>query len=238
MRFDIANLAAFQDDFLWAITTPTASYHPGLAIHRDTYFYGLLDGLCDIYEVSRKVLGDEAFKAFARDFIRAHPLSSGDRNAYGGQFGDCLQLHPHLPAAWLPDLARFELTLHQAHHARDAEPADFDALLKPDARVALHPSARLLSLSHDVKSLHSATLSGAEPPPVRAINCDLLIGRDREDVVLSLCLAPLEVDFINLVERKASLLLALEALDPSPDDMAILQTLLAGLVRHGLLITI
>ncbi|MEI9902905.1 MAG: DNA-binding domain-containing protein [Asticcacaulis sp.] len=86
MRFDVRDLATFQNDFLWAITTPTASYDPGLVIHRDTGFFGLLDGLCDIYEATRKALGDEAFKAFARDFIRAHPLTSGDRNAYGGGF--------------------------------------------------------------------------------------------------------------------------------------------------------
>lgn len=238
MRFDVRDLATFQNDFLWAITTPTASYDPGLVIHRDTGFFGLLDGLCDIYEATRKALGDEAFKAFARDFIRAHPLTSGDRNAYGGGFAGMLQLHPHLPAAWLPDLAHFEWALHEAHHARDAEPCVFESLMAADAKVALHPSSHILSLSHDVRALHAAGVAGSEPAPVRAAHGDLLIGRTPEDEIVTLCLAPLEVDFLMLVSRHRSLLPALEQLDPDNDDMPALQNLLAGLVARGLLVNL
>ncbi len=238
MRFDTSNLAAFQNDFLWAITTSTVSYDAGLAIHRDTYFFGLLDGLCAIYEATVKSLGDEAFKAFARDFIRACPLTSGDRNGYGAGLADFMQLHPHLQAAWLPDLMRFEWALHEAHHARDADPADFATLLMPQARIALHPSTRILTLSHDIKDMHAALITGSEPPAVRAIPCNLLIGRDRDETAVWLCLAPYEAGFIDLIVRHALLTAALERLQPNEDDMRVLQDFLARLVGRGLLITL
>ena len=243
MRFDVADLAAFQETFLDAITQPDKADHPGLSIHRDTWFLGLLGTLSETYEAGRTALGDGAFKAFARDYIRAHPLASGDRNNYGADLASFVAAHPHLPFAWLPDLLRFEWALHLAHHARDAEPAepaepaDFGALLAPEARVNLHPSARILSLDHDIKALHRALIDGTEPPPVRAFHCDLLIARDRDDVAISLCLAPYEAAFLDMVTRRHSLAEAIDRLQPNPDDMTILQALLARLVAAGLLIT-
>ncbi len=235
----LESLDDFQSTFLRRVTAPAPDEDAGMAVHQGTYFYSLLDGLVSIYEASHKLLGDQAFKAFARDFIRARALTSGDRNAYGADFADFLQAHPQLgDLAWLPDLLRFEWALHAAHHARDAEPCGFEALMAPDVKVALHSSAHILSLGHDVRALHATVVAGSEPAPVRASTCDVLIGRTPEDEVITLCLAPLEVDFLRLVRRHTSLLPALDHLEPGDDDMAVLQNLLAGLVTRGLLITL
>lgn len=225
-------LAEFQTDLLRRITDPAADDGPGLKIHRDTWFHGLLDGLVEVYEAAHRLLGDEAFKAFARDFIRARLLTAGDRNGYGGDFADFVQVHPALGALrWLPDLLRYEWALHVAHHARDVEPARFEALLMPDARIALHPSVSLLALNYDVKALHDGTTTTPRLQP-----CDLLIGRDLDDAVVRLCLAPYEADFLALVARHESLVTALDRLKPGQDDLSLLQNLLAGLVARGLLI--
>lgn len=220
-------LAAFQRDFLVAITAAEPPKEPGLKIHHDTWLLGLIEVLRESLPVTAEVLGDEAFNAFARDFVRSHPLRGGDRNGYGEGFADLLQVHPHLPAPWLPDLVRFEQALNHAHVAPDAQSCTFEDLLDPQARVVVHPSVRLLSLSHDVRNVAAGE--------VRPVTCDLLIGRDRDDEVVRLCLAPYELDFLELLGRHHTLAPVLERLDPSEDDMALLQTLLARLVQSGLL---
>lgn len=238
MRFDVSDLGAFQRDFLAAVTAPKASVHPGLKIHHDTWFFGLVDTLAAVYPATEAVLGTEAFRAFARDYVRTEPLRSGNRNGYSAEFAGFLTRHPHLDIGWLPALARYEYARHIAHGADDVTPATFEALLDPEARVALHPSARLVHLDHDIRSVHAAALSGQTLPPVPPVICERLIGRTPDDTVIDLCLAPLEAEFLGRLVREGSLAAALGALDPTADDMHLLQTLLARLVLHGLLITL
>ncbi|WP_035426720.1 hypothetical protein, partial [Asticcacaulis sp. AC460] len=74
------------------------------------------------------------------------------------------------------------------------------------------------------------------PPAVRSLVCDALIGRAPDDEILHLCLAPLEAEFLRLVVREQSLMTVLDHLNPTPDDLSLLQTLLARLVQHGLFV--
>ncbi len=235
--FDASNLARFQNDFIATVTGERPD-DAGLRIHHDTWFFGLIDSLIIIYPATHGLVGDDAFKAFARDHVRAHPLTSGDRNSYGGGFGAFLAAHPHLPFDWLPDLARHEYAIHEAQHAPDAEAAGFEALLDPAARVALHPSVRVTCFSHDIKPVYAAVLAGEPAPRVRTIACDALVGRAPDDDLVHICLAPLEVAFIAAIALEGSLAAALDTLDPSPDDLTLLQLLLSRLVQSGLLITL
>lgn len=236
--FDTRSLAAFQRDFLDAVTAVQAPDQPGLRVHHDTWFLGLIACLEDVYPATRTALGEEAFRAFARDYIHAHPQVGGDRNLYGSEFAGFLTRHPHMPLAWLPAMARYEWALHRAGCADDAQPCDFEALLDPAARIALHPSARLIHLDHDIKAAYAATLAGEAPPQVRSLPCDGLVGRDPDDDIVHLCLAPIEAEFLTLVVHEASLMTALDRLNPLPDDLSLLQMLLARLVQHGLFVTI
>lgn len=233
-RFDTNDLAVFQQNFLDCVTAaePTDD-SAGLAVYRGTYLHGLIDALLSVYEKTAEMLGENAFKAFARDYVRAHPLSCGDRNFYGATFSDFLAGHPQLRGlAWLADLARFEFAIHLAHNASDAEACDFEALLDPNGGAALHPSAQILTAAYDVRSLLA---SSAEPMIPRQVTCDLLIGRTQADEVIWLSLAGLEVRFLNLLNDTHSLFATLDALAPTEDDMTVLQTLLARLVENGLL---
>ncbi len=239
MRFDTRDLAAFQRDFLAAVHTPGKADSAALNIYRDTFFYGLLDNLSETYEITRKAVGDEAFRAFARDYIRAHPLTSGDCNSYGADFSDFLRGHPHLgDRPWLPCLARFEWAVQHAHHAADAPPATFEALLDPQGQVRLHPSVQVLATYYDVKAIYTALRDDGSAPDVWAIECQLLVGRTPQDDVVWLCLARIEVEFIGLIALSGSLASALDDLNPNDTDMTVLQTLLARLVQHGLLINL
>lgn len=230
MSFDVRRLAAFQADFLERITAPDAT--GALRVFHDTWFHGLLEGLTDVYPATRHALGDEAFKAFARDYVRSHPLTSGDQTSYGAAFPAFFETHPQAGAlAWLGDLARLEWAEHQAHHAADARACDFDDLLDPQARLALHPSVSPVTLSHNAEALR-----GAEPFTLQAVASRWLVGRDRDDDVVRLRLAPEDGDFLDRLVAQGALIAALEA--SAPDALPRLQTLLARLVQAGFLISL
>ncbi len=235
-RFDTDDLAAFQRDFLDRITAPEpADTSPAMAVYRANHLHGLIDVLLSVHEKTAEMLGENAFKAFARDYVRAYPLTCGDRNFYGATFGDFLAGHPQLgDLAWLPDLARFEFAIHRVHNAEDAEACDFESLLDPNSGATLHPSARILTTACDVRSLYARL---TEPLIVRPLTCHLLIGRTPTDEVVWLSLAAIEARFLDLLSQTRSLFVTLDALTPTEDDMTVLQTFLAKLVQNGLLIS-
>ena len=73
------------------------------------------------YRVVRELVGAPFFDAAVDAFVRAHPSTGGDLNVYGGEFADFLAAYPHardLP--YLPDVARLEWALDEAHRAADA----------------------------------------------------------------------------------------------------------------------
>lgn len=237
MRFDISDLAAFQQDFLTQVSTAQAhAADAALDIYRATYLHSLIDVVLTVHEKTAVMLGETPFKAFARDYVRTYPLTGGDRNFYGDGFGDFLAQHPHLgDLVWLPDLARFEFAVHRAHNAADAPACDFETLLAPDGLVALHPSAQVFASPYDVAGLYSAV---TEPLIVRSVQGLWLIGRTPADDVIWLPLVPAEAQFLVLLGETHSLFSTLEQMAPNDDTMTLLQTLLARLVSNGLLISL
>lgn len=215
---------------------PPSTASAGLRIHHDTWLFGLIAVLGERFGLSRQALGEEAFSAFARDYVQSHSLTSGDRNSYGQAFPDFLRNHPQAASLpWLADLAAFEGALDHAHHAHDAEACALESLMAPDAICTLHPSVSILRLDYDIKPLHAALLAESMCEAPAMIACDLLVGRTAGDEVISLCLAPLEARFLSLVAVHRSLFAALDALDPNAHDIQLLQTLLARLSQNSLL---
>lgn len=227
--FDTRSLRKFQQAFLNIVTgAPPADR--ALRVHHDTWFYGLIDALRAVYPVTEAMVGDEAFKAAARDYIRKHPLGTPCLNAYGNGFAAFLR---DRDPAWLTDLAAFEWAVHQAHHADDATPCGFDALLVPDSRCALHPSAQMLWLEYDVTALTAGATTTPELSPQ-----SLLIGRTPDDTVVRLPLNIVEAEFIARIGLHGSLFAVLEHMTPNDAEMGVLQALLARLVQNGFLISI
>jgi hypothetical protein len=227
MSPDVRPLGRFQAAFLDRITAPDAAGR--FRIFHDTWFHGLLDGLIDVYPATRQALGEEAFKAFARDYIRSHPLKSGDQTSYGAAFAVFFESHPQAGAvAWLGDLARLEWAEHHAHHAADAIPCDFGDLLDSDLRIALHPSVSSVRLAHNVDALR-----GSEAFTLDRVDSRWLVGRDRNDEVVRLRLTAEDSPFADGLVTHGALIPALDA--SPPDALPRLQTLLARLVQAGFL---
>jgi hypothetical protein len=235
MPFDIRDLTNFQADFLAALNATEIPESPALAVYHATCLYGRIDVLSATYKMTLKALGGDAFKAFARDFVRDHMATSGNMTTYGASFGDFLNHHPHSPD-WLPDLVRFEWALHQAHHAKDATPCDFSDLLEPANPIALHPSVQILATGFDTATLYTAVRDDAPLPETGAKPHVWLIGRTPMDDVIWQSITPYEADFISRIAETRSLLIPLEHITPTKDEMPLLQAVLARLVAHGLLI--
>jgi hypothetical protein len=227
--FKVHDLGRFQADFLERITATDTS--GALRIFHDTWFHGLLDGLADAYPATRQALGDQAFNAFARDYIRAHPLTDGDQTSYGAEFAAFFETHPHAAAfAWLGDLARLEWAEHHAHHAADAHPCDFEDLLDPQAWIAFHPSVAIVRLTSNAYGFRGHETDFTIRPEAST----WLVGRDRQDDVIRLRLTPEDQVFIDRLAATGALVAALEA--SPPEALPRLQTCLAHLVQAGLLI--
>src|SRR5205823_8106628 len=126
-----------------------------IAIYRRTIFANYRQALSASYPVVKRLTGAAFFHAAVGEFVRAHPSRSGDLNVYGASFGDFLATYPaasELP--YLPDVARLEWAIDEAHRARDAS-SDPESVLAafgvppperlPLLRLRLDPSCRLVS---------------------------------------------------------------------------------------------
>lgn len=237
-------LLTWQGDFLNAVTM-TPPNQPSIElgsrtampsrvqVYRDNHFFGLLDILMDIYQITSEMLGEPAFKAHARDFIRTHPLTCGDRNRYGAGFQDFLRQQPGLDGLdFVIDLASLEWSMHQAHHASDLPPLGFEALLDANA-IAVHPSASRLSACNNVfelfQAFHQGTLEDFElaPGEVR-----LLVWRDTQDEVVCRRLTRIEDDFLAALAPSGRLEPIFASV--AAVDIPNLQTFLAQTVPAGL----
>ena len=81
----------------------------GMKVYQDNYLYNHLDTLKLSHEVTFKILGEDNFNYFAREYIKTHFESSGDLNIYGSEFSKFLNdkrdLHQLL---YLSDIAKVD----------------------------------------------------------------------------------------------------------------------------------
>jgi hypothetical protein len=211
------------------------------AIYRNNVAVGLIGALEARYPVSRRLAGEEVFRAMARAFVRARKPRSPVMIAYGAEFPEFVA--DYLAAAeagsalcGLPDLARLENAWVEAYHSEDAGVATVGdlAALAPDClpgtQVAFHPAARLLRFATPAASVWASYQSGAERAASEPAGAeDALITRPDCDVRVRV-LPPLGYDFALRLRDGAPLIEALTALDDLTFDFG---AHLVGLVESG-----
>jgi len=133
------------------------------AVYRNNVYVSLVEALATRFPVCRALVGDEFFRAMARDFVAAHPPRSPLLMTYGDDFGDFIDgFAPAAPVPYLGDVARLEAARTRAYHAEDAEPlgaeafAGIEPMVLPTVRLALHPSLELLASRFPVVSIWEA----------------------------------------------------------------------------------
>jgi hypothetical protein len=162
-------------------------------VHRNTVLSALIDVLRSCYPVVERLVGEEFFRATAREFAADHPPRSPALLEYGQDFAGFLALFPPAQSLpYLPDVARLEWLYHAAYHAADAEPMLPAALAAVPAEalcgvsLQLHPSAGLIASDYPVVSIWETNIRDRE---VRRLGAEMegetaLVLRPRLEVVL------------------------------------------------------
>jgi hypothetical protein len=209
------------------------------AVYRNNVAVGLIGAIEARYPVSRRIAGDDLFRAMARAFVRAHRPRTPVMIAYGEKFPEFVAdylAEADSGLAGLPDVARLENAWVEAYHAQDAAAETVAELVAlnpdclPNTRIAFHPAARLLRFATPAASVW-ASAQGCDQPaaPTEGPGEDALITRPECDVRVRV-LPPLGFDFALCLREGATLVEAVAAVnDPAFDFGAHL----VGLVESG-----
>ena len=123
-----------------------------IAIYRNHHRISLAGALAANFPVTARVVGEDAFRTLATDFLAAQPPAEPCLSAYGGGLADFLERDGRVQALpYLVDVARFDWAFNCADRAEDTEPFGPQHLQALDeewlAKLMLrpHPSLTLLS---------------------------------------------------------------------------------------------
>jgi hypothetical protein len=241
------------DDLAAALTDPAASTpartrgregRPDarrFAVYRNNVAVGLITSLETRYPVTRRLLGDNLFRAIARAFMAQHKPASPVLIHYGADFPAFVEAFaPARDIIYLGDVARLENAWVEAYHAAEAIPlglADLAAIAPErlgDSVLGFHPSVRLLRLAHPAASIWAGHQGPGEPraPEVWAPE-DALVARPAADVAVRI-LPPGGYDFAAALMAGASLA---EAAAPLAENGVDPGLHLIGLIEAGALTT-
>ena len=166
-----------QEEFARALLDARLALPPGLRawngsdparrfnVYRNNVMVSLSQALASAFPVTCELVGEQFFRAMARQYVRTSPPASPALLEYGDGFADFIAGFP--PASGLPylaDVARLERLRVHSHHAHDAPllpPGALQAYMAdPDGlsnlRVQLHPACRVLRSRFAVVSLWAA----------------------------------------------------------------------------------
>ncbi len=166
----MSDLSRFQDAFARtvfaggdaelqpALADPAAA--GGLDVYRNNVLTALVDGLAKDYPVVERLVGRDFFRGMAAEHVRNDPPRSAVLTLYGGGFPAFVAAFP--PArdlVYLADVARLDRAWIECLFASDSDPLSPDRVGALDddafavARLAPHPSARLIASPHAAYSI-------------------------------------------------------------------------------------
>jgi hypothetical protein len=146
-----------------------ADADPGFAVYRRNLRGNFAQVLALEFPALQRLLGEQAFRALARDFQREHPSRSGNLHGIGAPLAPYLRSQlAGSPRAWLADIAALEWAWEDAAVAADAgsgvDVAAF-ARLDPDAQLAqrarLHPALRVVRSAAPIHAIWRDNLPDA-----------------------------------------------------------------------------
>jgi len=114
-----------------------------IAIYRDTIHANYRKALSATYPVVKRLVGAPFFHAAVDAYAVTIPSTCGDLNVYGDRFGEFVARYsPATDLPYLPDVARLEWAIDEAHRAPDAPRAPEAVLVA----LSVAPSDRLTAL--------------------------------------------------------------------------------------------
>ncbi|MGA9539932.1 MAG: DNA-binding domain-containing protein [Methyloceanibacter sp.] len=216
-----------------------ASANRRFAVYRNNVYAGLINALAGRFPATAKLVGEEFFRAMAREYVEKSPPSSAVLLLYGADFSDFMgAFPPAFPVPYLADVARLEWAWHTAYHAADAEPLSQDALAALVARaddiaLRLHPSLSVIRSPYPVVTIWELALRDGkdEPGRLQADGEDALVLRPALQVTVRRLPRGGAAFVQELMEGKNLPVAAAAVLESEPGfDLA---ANLAGLMRSG-----
>ena len=132
-------------------------------VYRNNVSVGLINALTGMFPATRRIVGEEFFRAMARHYIRSHPPTSRLLVEYGRDLAAFISgFEPLAEMKWLADVAAIERAWLDAYHAADAAPLAMESLTAitedklADTRFGPHPAARLVRSHHAAVTIFSA----------------------------------------------------------------------------------
>jgi hypothetical protein len=197
----MSSLREAQRRFAAALLAPAGESTPfpadRLAVYRRNAASNYRNALAATYPVVKRLVGAPFFDTAVDAYVITHPSRSGDLNIYGDRFGDFLAAYaPATALPYLPDVARLEWAIDEAHRAAEAPRVPKAVLaafsIVPPERLAalrlrLDPSCRFVDSPYPILRIWQTN----QPEHVgeRRISLDdggdaLLIRRDAEGTAL------------------------------------------------------
>lgn len=143
------------------------------AVYRNNMRGALVEALAVRYPVVQRLVGEEFFRAMARDFALSHLPASPVLINYGGNFPDFIaSFEPAGGLPYLPDVARLESAYWQAYHAADEKPAgeelfrSLDPITLAERRIRFIASTHVIASPHPVVGIWEAHAEDGEVKPV------------------------------------------------------------------------
>jgi hypothetical protein len=173
-------------------------------VYRNNVTVGLVRAMEANFPILRRLLGEEYFAGFAREFVQSHPPRSPLMFEYGAAFSAFLQAESDLKDyPYLGDIARLEQQVRLSYHEASApclSPAELTQLPEDDLMQAVfipHPAMAMIASDfaiHDIYRANRAEQTGKvenllEPQAV-------LVTRPMMDVELNR-LAPPQLGFFS-----------------------------------------
>jgi hypothetical protein len=176
-----ASFRATLDAFAAALVDPTCPPPAGtrgregatdqrrFAVYRNNVAVSLIASLAARYPVTRRLVGEDFFRAMARAYAARSKPESPVLIHYGRGFPAFVAtFEPARDLPYLADVACLEKAWVEAYHAAEAEPLTLAALAALDAdglanaRARFHPAARLVSSDHPIASIWAAHQGAGE----------------------------------------------------------------------------
>ncbi|MCB5162128.1 DNA-binding domain-containing protein [Marinomonas algarum] len=120
--------------------------HVRFNVYRNNVFVSLIDALADIFPVTQQLVGDEFFRAMAREFVQSNLPTSPVISDYGQGFADFIRsFTPADSVPFLADMAALEQQLLTLTHTAEYPTLDHEQISMAFAQVA-NPGTLQLSL--------------------------------------------------------------------------------------------
>lgn len=166
----MTSLAQIQSEVLTAICDvhrPVPQYiepsHDGTRrklrfdIYRNNYYVAAINVLRERFPVAERIVGQDFFKALAREFIVQSPPMGQSNLSFGGELPEFFKNFPPVDdLPYLSDVSRIEWARFRAAIAPDSPSVtskDFNAISPASAgllRFEFHPSCRLVTSGHPI----------------------------------------------------------------------------------------